>query len=110
MGDRLGPEWPAVVKLGAPVLDRYVGRYRLEVPPAVAEVMGDALEISREGDRVFALAKQARVELFAESETAFFAKEGPGVRITFTPSAEGAAQEGVLSLMGLREFALRRVP
>jgi CubicO group peptidase (beta-lactamase class C family) len=109
-GDRLGPEWPEVVKISTSLLDRYVGRYRLEVPPAVAAVMGDAVEISREGGRVFAEAKQTRVELFAESETAFFAKEGPGVRITFTPAAEGAAREGVLSLMGLREFRLRRLP
>jgi CubicO group peptidase (beta-lactamase class C family) len=109
-GDRLGPEWPEVVKLSPSVLDGYVSRYRLEVPPAVAAVMGDALEISREGDRVFAEAKQTRVELFAESETAFFAKEGPGVRITFTSVAEPAAREGVLSLMGLREFRLRRLP
>jgi CubicO group peptidase (beta-lactamase class C family) len=109
-GDRLGPEWPAVVKLPSSVLDSYVGRYQLEVPPPVAEVMGDALEISREGDRVFAVAKQTRVELFAESETVFFAKEGPGVRITFTAAAGGVAREALLSLMGLREFRLRRLP
>jgi len=109
-GDRLGPEWPTVVELPTSVLDRYVGRYRLEVPPAVAEVMGEALEISRDGDRVFAVAKQGKVELFAESETAFFAKEGPGVRVTFAAAPSGPAQEAVLSLMGLREFHLRRVP
>jgi CubicO group peptidase (beta-lactamase class C family) len=109
-GDRLGSEWPAVVQLPAPVLDRYVGRYRLEVPPPVAEVMGEAIEITREADRVFAVAKQGRVELFAESETAFFSKEGPGVRITFTATPEGAAREAVLSLMGLREFHLLRLP
>ena len=108
VGDRLGPEWPAAVTLPTSVLDRYVGRYRLDVPPPVAEVMGESLEISREGDRVFAAAKQARVELFAESETSFFAKEGPGVRISFSPGAEG--KEAVLSLMGLREFRLLRVP
>ena len=32
------------------VLDRYVGRYRIDVPPPVAAVMGDAIEIRREGD------------------------------------------------------------
>ncbi len=107
-GDRLGPEWPAVVTLPTSVLDRYVGRYRLEVPPPVAEVMGETMEMSREGDRVFVVAKQGRVEIFAESETVFFAKEGPGVKVTFTGTAD--AREAVLSLMGLREFRLRRLP
>jgi CubicO group peptidase (beta-lactamase class C family) len=54
--------------------------------------------------------KQGRVELFAESETAFFAKEGPGVRVTFAAAPGGAAREAVLSLLGLREFRLRRLP
>jgi CubicO group peptidase (beta-lactamase class C family) len=107
-GDRLGPEWPAVVTLPASVLDGYVGRYRLEVPPPVAAVMGETMEMSREGDRVFVVAKQGRVELFAESETVFFAKEGPGVKVTFTGAAD--SREAVLSLMGLREFRLRRLP
>jgi CubicO group peptidase (beta-lactamase class C family) len=107
--DRLGPEWPEAVTLPEVVLERYVGRYRLDVPPPVAAVMGDAIEIVRDGDRLFAVAKQGRVELFAETETAFFAKEGPGVRITFTGPSEGVAAHGVLSLMGLREFALRRL-
>jgi len=110
IGDRLGPAWPAAVSLPAAVLDRYVGRYRLDVPPPVAEVMGESVEIVREGDRVFAAAKQGRVELFAESETSFFSKEGPGVKVSFSPAAGGTAREAVLSLMGLREFRLVRVP
>jgi CubicO group peptidase (beta-lactamase class C family) len=37
-------------------------------------------------------------------------EEGPGVRVTFAAAPGGAAREAVLSLMGLREFRLRRLP
>jgi len=106
-GDRLGPPWPEVATLPASTLDGYVGRYRLDVPATVAEVMGEAIEISRDGERLVATGKQGRAEIFPESETAFFSKEGP-VRITFVAGREGP--EAVLTLLGLREFRLVRLP
>lgn len=109
VGERLGPEWPAVAALTPALLQRYAGRYRLEVPGPVAQVMGDSIDITVEGGRVFASGKQGRAEIFPESETTFFSKEGP-VRITFAPGTEDAPMEGVLSLLGLREFRLTRVP
>jgi CubicO group peptidase (beta-lactamase class C family) len=106
-GARLGPEWPLAASVPASVLQRYAGRYRLAVPPPVAEVMGDAIAIQVEGTRVTASGKQGAVEIFPENATSFFSKAGP-VRLTFLPRADGSCDEGVLSLMGLREFRLQR--
>ena len=106
-GPRLGPEWPAQASVPASVLQRYAGRYRLVVPPPVAEVMGDAIAIQVEGTRVTASGKQGTVEVFPESATSFFSKVGPA-RLTFLPGADGSCDEGVLSLMGVREFRFQR--
>jgi CubicO group peptidase (beta-lactamase class C family) len=59
IGDRLGPEWPNLVAVPASVLDRYVGRYRVEAPPTITQIMGDTVEISREVDHLFAPASRA---------------------------------------------------
>jgi D-alanyl-D-alanine carboxypeptidase len=107
--DHLGAQWPAAVALAPGLLDRYVGRYRLDAAAPVIAVMGDAIEISREGARLFAAGKQGRAEIFAESETVFFSKDGP-IRISFERGEKGETPGAVLTLMGLREFALRRVP
>jgi len=107
-GERLGPQWPPSPAVAPEVLDRYVGTYRIEVPPPVAAVMGDTLEIRRDGARLLAKGKQGEAEIVPESETEFYAKEGP-VRISFTPQADGASR-AVLNLMGLREFRLTRLP
>jgi hypothetical protein len=107
VGARLGPEWPPVVALAPGTLARYAGRYRIVAPPPVQEVMGEHIEFAVEGGRLFASAKQGRVEIFAESETTFFAKDTPA-RITFVPGESSV--EGVLSLLGLREFRLQREP
>jgi D-alanyl-D-alanine carboxypeptidase len=107
-GERLGPQWPPSPAVAPEVLDRYVGTYRIEVPPPVAAVMGDSLVIRRDGARLLAKGKQGEAEIVPESETEFYAKEGP-VRISFTPQADGASR-AVLNLMGLREFRLTRLP
>ncbi len=107
--DHLGPQWPASVPLAPAVLDRYVGRYRLEAAGPIVAVMGDAIEISREGEHLFASGKQGRAEIFAESDGVFFAKDGP-IRISFVKGEKGESVGAVLTLMGLREFALRRLP
>jgi hypothetical protein len=106
-GGRIGPPWPPAGAGGPEVLARYVGSYRIEVPPPVAAVMGDSLEIRRDGARLLAKGKQGETEIVPESPTEFYSKEGP-VRISFMPQADGAPARGVLILMGLREFRLTR--
>jgi CubicO group peptidase (beta-lactamase class C family) len=108
VGERLGPAAPPAVSLPEAVLDRYAGRYRVEAPPPVLAVMGDAIEIRREGARLLARGKQGEAELVAESEREFRAQQGP-VRITF-PAAAGAAPGAVLTLAGVRELSLVREP
>jgi hypothetical protein len=104
VGNRLGPEWPAVVNVPPSVLDRYTGRYRLEAPPTVTGIMGDTIEVSREAEHLFAAGKLGRAEIFAQSETTFYARMGP-LTISFLPGGNA-----VLDLMGLREFRLLRLP
>jgi len=72
-------------------------------------VMGEAIEIRREGDRLIAKGKQGEAEIFPESETEFHSKEGP-VRISFAAGEDGRPVRAILTLMGLREFHLTRLP
>jgi CubicO group peptidase (beta-lactamase class C family) len=109
IGDRLGPRWPPPVAVAPEVLDRYVGRYRIDAPEPVLQVMGEAIELRREGERLVAKGKQGEAEIFPQSETEFHSKEGP-VRITFVPGEAGAPMQAILTLMGLREFHLTRLP
>ena len=92
-GDRLGPQWPPAVAVAPEVLDRYVGRYRIEAPPPVAAVMGDTVEIRRDGARLLAKGKQGEAEIVPESETEFYSKAGP-VRISFVPWRGRGARAG----------------
>jgi CubicO group peptidase (beta-lactamase class C family) len=108
-GDRLGPRWPPTVALAPDVLDRYVGRYRIDAPPPVVAVMGDTIEIRREGERLVARGKQGEAEIFPESEVEFHSKAGP-VRISFASGADGGPARAILTLLGLREFHLTRLP
>lgn len=108
-GPRLGSRWPPVARLAPGALRRYAGRYGLVAPAPIVEVMGDAIEIDVDGDRAVASGKQGRAEIFPESETEFFSKEGP-VRIAFLLGPDGVPVEGVLSLLGLREYRLKRLP
>jgi D-alanyl-D-alanine carboxypeptidase len=108
-GDRLGPRWPPTIALPPQVLDRYTGRYRIDAPGPIVDVMGDAIEIRREGERLVAKGKQGEAEIFPETETEFHSKAGP-VRITFVPGKAGAPTQAILTLMGLREFHLTRLP
>jgi CubicO group peptidase (beta-lactamase class C family) len=108
-GDRLGPRWPPIVAVAPKVLDRYVGRYRIDAPPQVLEVMGAEVELRRDGERLVAKAKQGEAEIFPESETEFHSKAGP-VRITFVRDEGGAPTRAILTLLGLREFRLVRLP
>jgi CubicO group peptidase (beta-lactamase class C family) len=108
-GERLGPRWPPTITLAPEVLDRYAGRYRIDAPAQVHEVMGEAIELRREGERLVAKGKQGEAEIFPESETEFHSKAGP-VRIVFVRGDGGAPVGAILTLMGLREFHLTRLP
>jgi hypothetical protein len=93
----------------AQVLDSYAGKYRVEAPEMVTRIMGDTLVFIRDGEHFFASGKQGRAEVFAESQTAFYSKVG-SVKVSFIPAAAGKDTQAILSLMGLREFPLRRAP
>jgi len=108
-GERLGPASTPPVAVAEAVLDRYVGRYRIEAPPPVQAVMGDSLELRRDGARLLARGKQGEGELVAESETEFRVPQGP-VRIEFVADPAGAPPSAVLTLAGVREFRLVRQP
>jgi hypothetical protein len=76
------------------LLDAYAGRY--ELAPAFI------ITIAREGEHLFAQATgQPRFELFAESETKFFAKVTE-LQVTFVRDASGAVKELVLHQGGDR--------
>jgi CubicO group peptidase (beta-lactamase class C family) len=107
-GERLGPRWPPTIALAADVLDRYVGRYRIDAPAPIVAVMGDAIEIRRDGERLVAKGKQGEAEIFPESETEFHSKAGP-VRISFARGENGVPKQAIVTLMGLREFHLTRL-
>lgn len=80
------------VQIDPKVFDAYIGEY--EVQP------GFVLTVSREEDRFWAQATgQARFELFAESDTAFFAKVADIV-ITFVKDGSGAVQHLLLRQSG----------
>lgn len=66
------------VYLGEELLERYVGLYR-----------PGGLRITREGDQLYAqISERARVPIFAESETKFFAKS-VGIEFEFELSPDG---------------------
>ena len=111
-GDRLGPQWPPAVAVAPEVLDRYVGRYRLEAPPPIVAVIGDSVEIRRDGARLLAKGTQGEAEIFPESETEFYSKAGPA-RISFVSGISGldgrpTTQAEIRRLMGqmAQEFRL----
>jgi CubicO group peptidase (beta-lactamase class C family) len=56
------------VPIGSPVLDRYVGEYRFQHPPTT-------IVVTNENGRLFSQRnREAKVEMFAESESRFFLK------------------------------------
>lgn len=76
------------IKVGTKVLDTYVGEYQL-APNFV-------ITISREGDRLFGHPTgQAKLELFAETETDFFLKV-VDAQLTFVKDANGQVTHLVL--------------
>jgi serine-type D-Ala-D-Ala carboxypeptidase/endopeptidase len=111
----LDPNWPLAnleppkqrtdVAINSRLLDHYTGRY--QVTPALI------LEITRDGDRLFAQAvvqamSGPKFELFAESETKFFAKVSDK-QIAFETDAEGRAMGLVLYASGRPPMPVARV-
>jgi CubicO group peptidase (beta-lactamase class C family) len=81
----IGKEWrePVAIKLPAATLDKYAGVYRLnEKQEAV---------MTRENDALFlALPQMGKVEIQPLSETEFFVKRSPDVRLSFQRQENGA--------------------
>lgn len=95
------PPDPAAITVAPSVLATYVGRYQYE-PDTV-----DA--ITRDGDRLFVQTNQEpRVELFAETETTFFAR-GESWRIVFVKSPQGAVT-GLAFRTNGQEFTAQKLP
>jgi CubicO group peptidase (beta-lactamase class C family) len=112
----LDPKWPLAnpepptrrteISLDTRSLDHYTGRYQM-TPNLV-------LEIIRDGDRLFAQAlvqgnRGPTFELFAESETTFFAKVSDK-QIAFETDSEGPATRLVVYQAGRPSMPAARVP
>ena len=112
----LDPKWPLAnpepptrrteISLDTRLLDHYTGRYQM-TPNLV-------LEIIRDGDRLFAQAlvqgnRGPTFELFAESETTFFAKVSDK-QIAFETDSEGPATRLVVYQAGRPSMPAARVP
>lgn len=98
--DRPIPEERTEVEIDPAILDRYPGRYEL--------VPGFWIDVTREGDRLFAQATgQPRFELFPESETRFFLKVVDAV-VEFHGAEDGQADSLTL-FQGGREMPGERV-
>jgi CubicO group peptidase (beta-lactamase class C family) len=91
---------PKAIEVPREVLESYVGRYQL------AE--GFDVEIRLRGEQLTAQATgQGEFDLFAESETRFFAKV-TALSMTFGPVKDGRAEAFVLEQAGVKRSARRK--
>jgi D-alanyl-D-alanine carboxypeptidase len=91
----------AVVSVPADLLEAYAGRY--EVAPNFV------ITVTKEGDRLMAQATgQGKFELFAESQTRFFAKVTE-LAMTFVKGADGTVSH-LLLMQGGKEQPAKRLP
>ena len=98
--DRPIPEERQAVEIDPALLDRYPGRYEL--------APGFWIDVTREGDRLFAQATgQPRFELFPESETRFFLKVVDAA-LEFHGAEDGQA-DALTLYQGGREMPGKRV-
>lgn len=98
--DRPIPEERQAVEIDRALLDRYPGRYEL--------APGFWIDVTREGDRLFAQATgQPRFELFPESETRFFLKVVDAA-VEFHGAEDGRA-DALTLFQGGREMPGKRV-
>lgn len=94
------PAARAVISVPADVLQAYAGRYELAPNVEIA--------VTKEGDRLMAQATgQGKFELFAESETRFFAKVTE-LSMTFVKGADGAVSH-LLLMQGGKEQPAKRL-
>ncbi len=109
LADKMSPERVATpVEVDASILRSYVGRYRLDAPPAIVAESGEVFTITLENGRLMGESKNGKVELFADSQTVFRPAGFPAT-ITFLPSQDGRVNELLFNLMGLREFKAHRI-
>lgn len=96
----LAPVQRVAVKLDPKVFEPYLGEY--ELTPEIA------LKVFREGDKLMSQPTgQRAVELFAESETAFFI-EGSDIGVTFVKDESGKVTHAVL-LQGGSEREMKKI-
>lgn len=94
-------EFPKVVSVGADLLSRYAGTYKLN------DQMNITILVN--GDKITAQATgQGEFEIFSESELRFFAKVAPIV-LTFGEMSGGKARSFVLE-QGGSKLTARRIP
>lgn len=99
--DTLIPPEPAAVKVDSRLFDDFVGKYQYAA--------GSVDTVTREGDRLFVQPSgEPRVELFAESETTYFAKGEPW-RLIFVKGPQGPATSLTFRQQG-QEWTATRIP
>ncbi|MCW5963593.1 MAG: serine hydrolase [Bryobacterales bacterium] len=96
------------VSIPSEILDRYVGRYRIEAPETILRNMGEEIAIKREGSRLRAEANGREVALVAHSVSRFQGPNSP-VELEFACDGHGSCPKVVISLLGLREFHATRI-
>jgi DNA-binding transcriptional MerR regulator len=83
------------------VMDRYIGHFRFEDSGSVGT-------IKRDGDRLLAkFLGQFALEMFPESDRAFFFKSAEPAQVTFVVEADGSAHKLVFHQGGLEHKAVR---
>jgi len=95
------PPDPAVAAVDLALFDSYVGRYQY--------TPGSIDTVTREGNRLFVQPTgEARVEIFPENETTFFAKGEPW-RLVFVRNVKGPATSVIFRQQG-QDFVGTRLP
>jgi len=92
-------EFPKVVSVGADVLARYAGSYRLTDDMTIVIRVNES-KVTAQATR------QGEFEIFPETSTRFFAKVAP-IAITFGEIKDGRAREFVIEQNGIKRTALR---
>jgi D-alanyl-D-alanine-carboxypeptidase/D-alanyl-D-alanine-endopeptidase len=95
------PKQHTEIPINPKLLDNYTGRYQL-TPNLI-------IEITRDGDRLFAQTGGPKFELFAEGEKKFFVKV-TGSQITFETGPEGRATSLIMHRAGREPMPAARLP
>ena len=92
-------EFPKVASVGADVLARYAGSYKLTDDMTIIIRVNES-KVTAQATR------QGEFEIFPETSTRFFAKVAP-IAITFGEIKDGRATEFVIEQNGIKRTALR---